>query len=258
MVFRRRKKQPEIVEPIAIKSPKEPEVEAYHTLRTNLLFSGLDDPLASLLVTSPLSESGKTTTASNLGVTIARTGVRVLLLDADLRRPRLHRAFQMSNINGLTSLMVDEALTLEDLIQQTDVENLFVLTSGPIPPNPSELLLSRKFQEIIAAVKERFDFVILDSPPVLAVSDPSLLSRYVDGTLLVIDFGRVPKELAQKAKEQLENVKARIVGVLLNKVPANGHNYYYQYYYQSYYGESRDYGEVRRRPKRKAKKALKK
>ena len=237
--IRKKKRYPASHDLITLKNMQAPEVEAYHTLRTNLLFSGLDKPLHSLLITSPLSESGKTTTVSNLGVTIARTGARVLIVDSDLRRPRLHRVFKVSNAQGLTSLMVDDNLLLEELIQKSGVENLYLLTSGPIPPNPSELLISKKFQEIMATLKENFDFLLLDSPPVLAVSDPALLSRYVDGTLLVIDFGRVPKDLARKAKEQLGNVKARIVGVLLNKIPANGQNYYYQTYYQSY--EEEDY-----------------
>ena len=229
--------RPQIDELITINNPFAPEAEAYHTLRTNLLFSGFDKPLRSLLITSPLSESGKTTTVSNLAVTIARTGAKVLLLDSDLRRPRLHRVFNVSNSHGLTSLMVDETMLLFKLIQKTDVKNLYLLTSGPIPPNPSEMLTSRKFQEIIAMLKENYDFLLLDSPPVLAVSDAALLSRYVDGTLLVIDFGRVPKDLAKKAKEQLDNVKARMVGVLLNKVPSNGHDYYYQSYYRNYDGD---------------------
>ena len=238
--LRKKKRHSFSSELITLKTPQAPEVEAYHTLRTNLLFSGLDKPLHSLLITSPLSESGKTTTVGNLGVTIARTGARVLIVDSDLRRPRLHRVFKVSNAQGLTSLMVDDNLLLEELIQKSGVENLYLLTSGPIPPNPSELLISRKFQEIMATLKENFDFLILDSPPVLAVSDPALLSRYVDGTLLVIDFGRVPRDLAQKTREQLDNVKARIVGVLLNKIPANGQDYYYQTYYQSYDADDYD------------------
>ena len=240
MIFRSKKKKRVLDEIISIKNPQAHEVEAYHTLRTNLLFSGLDQPLHSLLITSPLSESGKTTTVGNLGVTIARTGARVLIVDSDLRRPRLHRVFRVSNALGLTSLMVDDNIQPEEIIQKTGEANLYLLTSGPIPPNPSELISSRKFQEIIATLKDNFDFLILDSPPVLAVSDPALLSRYVDGTLLVIDFGRVPKDMAQKAREQLDNVNARIVGVLLNKIPANGQNYYYQTYYRSYQEEHDD------------------
>jgi len=151
-------------------------------------------------------------------VTIARTGARVLIVDSDLRRPRLHRVFHVSNDLGLTSLMVDDKIQPEEIIQKTGAENLYLLTSGPIL---SEVLISWEFQETIATLKDNFDFLLLDSP-VLAVSDPALLSSYVDGTLLVIDFGRAPKDMAQKAREQLDNVKARIVGVLLNKIPANG------------------------------------
>jgi len=169
-------------------------------------------------------------------VFIARTGARVLIVDRNLRRPRLHRVFHVSNALGLTSLMVDDKVLLEEIIQKTAVGNFYLLTSGPIL---TEMLISWEFQETITTLKDNFDFLLLDSL-MLAVSDPVLLTRYMDCTLLVIDFGRVPKDMAQKAREQLDNVKARIVGVLLNKIPANGQNYYYQTYYRSYQEEDDD------------------
>ncbi|RJX23786.1 MAG: polysaccharide biosynthesis tyrosine autokinase [Dethiobacter sp.] len=232
---------------ITLTSPKSPIVEAYHSLRTNILFSGLDKPIRSILVTSPLPDGGKTTTVSNLGVTISRTGARVIIVDGDLRRPAIHRVFGLDNKVGLTNLLVEENLTVEDALQETEAENLYILTSGPLPPNPSELLVSAAFSRLLEKIKEQCDFLLIDSSPALAVTDPALLSRYVDGTILVINFGDIPREVAQKAKEQLENVKANIIGVVLNKIPSNGTGYYYYYYYH-YYGE---HGEKANRKKRR-------
>ncbi len=245
------------VEIISLTDPKSSIAEAYHTLRTNILFAGLDNPIKSVLVTSALPQSGKTTTVANLGVTIARTGANVLIIDVDLRRSSQHHIFKLNNDVGLTSLLVDENLNLEDAVQKTGVANLSVLTSGPLPPNPSELIVSKPFKNLIKRVKDNYDFVLIDSPPIIAVTDPALLSHFVDGTILVVDFGRVPREMAQKAKEQLVNVRANIIGVVLNKIPANGHGYYY-YYYNRYYGEGaervKQSGKGRKhRPKRASK-----
>ena len=221
---------------ITVSNPKSPAVEAYHTLRTNILFASLDKPVHSILVTSPLPGNGKTTTAVNLGVTIARTGASVLLADADLRKPTLHKMFNQGNMAGLTSLLVDKNLRPGDVTLPTGVANLSFIPSGPIPPNPSELIVSHAFADVLENLKESCDYLLVDSPPVIAVTDPVLLSRYVDGTILVIAFGSVPREMAQKAKEQLQNINANILGVVLNRIPTNGHGYYY-YYYQQYYGE---------------------
>jgi len=235
---------------ISLIKPKSPIAEAYHTLRTNILFAGLDNPIKSVLVTSAFPQSGKTTTVANLGITIARTGANVLIVDADLRRPAQHRVFKLDNKVGLTSLLVNENMAMEEAVKKTNVENLSLLTSGPLPPNPSELIVSRAFAALIDKIKANYDIMLIDSPPVIAVTDPALLSRFVDGTILVIDFGRVPRDMAQKAKEQLVNVKANIIGVVLNKIPSNGHGYYYYYYYR-YYGEGADRVKKRSRSKRR-------
>ncbi len=236
MIWKRRKRGSGNAGVVTLAEGKSSAAEAYHTLRTNILFSGLDDPVHSILVTSPKPESGKTTTLVNLGIAIARTGSSVLLVDGDLRRPALHKVFGKNNLEGLTTLLIDDGLRPEDVIRETEIEYLHVLTSGPVPPNPSELLVSRAFQRTLEKLKERYRYLLLDSPPVLAVTDPSLLSQHVDGTLLVVDFGQVPREMAQKARQQLEAVKARVLGVVLNKIPTNGlHDYYY--YYPGYYGE---------------------
>lgn len=128
---------------------------------------------------------------------------------------------------------MDKSLHHENVIRPTDVENLFVVPSGPVPPNPSELIVSQAFAQVLENLKKSYDYLLLDSPPVVAVTDPALLSRYVDGTILVIDFGHVPEEMTQKARDQLQNVKANILGVVINRIPANGYGYYY---YQQYYG----------------------
>lgn len=238
---------------IAFTNPKSPVVEAYHNIRTNIMFTSLDNPVKSLLVTSPLPGNGKTTTVTNLGVTIARTGASVLLVDADLRKPTLHKLFNQDNDRGLTSLLVDKSCNQEDVIRETNVENLSMLSSGPVPPNPSELLVSKVFVNTLDKLKESYDYVMVDSPPVVSVTDPALLSRHVDGTILVIDFGTVPKELAQKAKDQLTNVNANILGVVLNKIPSNGYGYYY-YYYQEYYGPREEKKGLLSRIRKKRKK----
>ncbi len=224
---------------VSLTNPKSPVAEAYHTLRTNILFAGLDKPLKSLLVTSPLPQSGKTTTVANLGVTIARTGTRVLILDADLRRPTQHKVFHVENKAGLTTLLINDRAVLNEVISETGVENLSLLTSGPLPPNPSELIVTKAFTSLMKQLKQDYDFILVDSPPLIAVTDPALLSRFVDGTILVVDFGRIPKEVAQKLKEQLDNVRANTIGVILNKIPSNGQGYYY-YYYARYYGEGEE------------------
>lgn len=227
-------------ETITVSNPKSPAVEAYHTLRTNILFSSLDKPIRSILMTSPLPTSGKTTTVANLGVTIARTKASVLLVDVDLRNPSLHKLFNLENTVGLTSLLVDKSLRPQDVVSPTGIHNLSVLPSGPIPPNPSELIVSKAFAGFLEILKGSYDYILLDSPPVFVVTDPALLSRYVDGTIMVIPFGRVSQEMAQKARDQLQSVNPNILGVVLNKIPTKGYGNYYYYYQQHYGGEEEE------------------
>ncbi len=212
-------------------NPKSPISEAYRTLRTNIQFSNFDDDMNVILVTSSGPSEGKSTTASNLALAMAETSKRVLLIDCDLRKPSLHKKFNISNNKGLSNLLIGQH-KFNDVARKYN-ENLYILTSGTIPPNPSEMLSSRKMSNFLDEAKSNFDFVILDTPPVIAVTDAQILSTMVGGVLLVIAAGQADIGATQKAKELLDHVKANIIGVVLNKAEvSNGKNYgYYHYYY---------------------------
>jgi capsular exopolysaccharide synthesis family protein len=201
---------------ITLSDPRSPSAEAYRTLRTNLYFSSLDQALETLVVTSAAPGDGKSTTLSNLAVTMAQGERRTILADADLRQPSLHTIFGASNSQGLTNMAVeDDALSDPPLIE-TGVENLWLLPSGPLPPNPAEILGSRRMEEIIDALKSRADIVLFDAPPAIAVTDAAVLGTKVDGVLLIIRAGKTRREHASRAKELLERVNVRIVGAVLN------------------------------------------
>jgi non-specific protein-tyrosine kinase len=212
---------------IAMTSPRSPIAEAYRQLRTNIQFSSLDKPLKTLLITSTNPEEGKSTILANLAVTFAQTGSRVTLVDCDLRRPSLHQIFGLSNGSGLTSIIV-EAGAKEFPYQECGVPNLRIIPSGPLPPNPSELLGSRRMSEVIEALKADADYVLFDSPPVVAVTDAAVLAAKVDGVLLVVYAGKTRREMAKKARALLDKVNANLLGVVLNNVKydASLHRYY--------------------------------
>ncbi len=207
-----------------------PMAEAFRTLKTNIQFSSIDKEIKTLLITSPQPAEGKSLSSCNLGLTLARSGVNVLLLDGDLRKPTLHKFFDLSNLQGLTNLLIDDQLSLEDVSHRI-MDNFTVLTSGPIPPNPTELLQTKKMRDLLKQLKENFEMIIIDSPPVMAVADASVLSILADGTIMIVGYGISSRDSVVKAKEQLQMVKANILGVVLNKVPLNGQGYYYYYYY---------------------------
>lgn len=200
---------------ITIANPKSPVSEAYRTLRTNIQFSSLDKPLRTLLVTSSSSNEGKSTTLGNLAVTFAQAGNRVILVDCDLRRPSLHDLFGIENDSGLTNLVIGD-LPATVPARDTSVPNLRLLPSGPLPPNPSELLGSQRMDRILEMLKSEADFVLLDCPPILAVTDAAVLARKVDGALLVVSAGKTKREHASKAKLLLDKVNANVIGVVLN------------------------------------------
>ena len=202
---------------ITLTDPRSPVSEAYRTLRTNLSFYSLDEPIRSLVVTSPAANEGKSTTAANLAVTMAQSGRRTLLVDCDLRRPSLHELLGKPEAPGLTNVLLGE--TEEIPIQPTDVENLFLLTSGPPPPNPADMLGSRRLDTILERLNEEFDIVLLDAPPVIAVTDAAVLGAKVDGVLLVLQAGKTKRDHAERAKELLEKAKDRIVGATLTNAP---------------------------------------
>ncbi|HYG57419.1 MAG TPA: CpsD/CapB family tyrosine-protein kinase [Symbiobacteriaceae bacterium] len=205
--------------------------EAYRVLRTNLQFMGLDEPLKSVLVTSSTPAEGKSTTAANLAVSFAQAGHSVCLVDADLRRPTIAKIFRVENWLGLTTALIGQG-GLDACLRPGCVDGLTLLTSGPVPPNPSELLGSARMVSLLATLEERFDMVIIDTPPVLAVTDAAVLGPKVGGVLMVVRSGGVDHKQAQRAKASLEAVKARMLGVVLSAVQTEGKDGYYYYYKQ--------------------------
>ena len=203
---------------VTIYSPRSPISEAYRTLRTNLQFVSLDKPLQSLLVTSAGPEEGKSTVLANLAVAIAQTEKRVILVDCDLRRPSLHKLFGLGHREGLTTMMVDDNAMNAPPLQETVVPGLLLLASGTLPPSPSDLLGSQRMDRVLAVLKEQADMVLLDAPPVLAVSDAAILATKADGVLLVVSAGQTRRESVQMAKTKLEKVNANLVGAVLTNV----------------------------------------
>ena len=208
-------------------NPRSPVSEAYRQLRTNIQYSSLDKPIRTLLATSTNPEEGKSTTLANLAVAIAQSEKRVMVLDCDLRKPNLHELFGLPNVSGLTSLMVEDG-AIDTVVQESGIKNLDVITSGPRPPNPSEMLGSHRMEEILGQLRDRFDYILIDSPPIIAVTDAAVLASKVDGVILVISAGKTKRELARKARSLLQNVNANLIGVVLNNVKYDTklHQYY--------------------------------
>ncbi|WP_416147687.1 CpsD/CapB family tyrosine-protein kinase [Salipaludibacillus sp. HK11] len=204
--------------------------EQYRTLRTNIQFASVDHKVKTIMVTSSSPSEGKSTTIANLGVVLAQQHNKVLLVDTDLRKPTVHFTFQVPNQAGLTNVITQQE-KFEDVVFETSIPRLEVLPSGPVPPNPSELLGSRAMREFITSVSKNYDYVVFDAPPVNAVTDPQILSRLVDGTIIVIRSGQTEEEHAQKAIDSLKKVEANILGAVLNDRHMEDSQYYY------YYGE---------------------
>lgn len=220
---------------------RSPIAEAYRHLRTSLLLSSAGTPPKTILVTSSQPSEGKTTTAINTAFMLAQTGVEVLIIDCDLRRPRLHSHFDLPNARGLTNCLSGDLDDLDSLIQTYEKQpNLKVLPSGPIPPNPAELLGSDEMRRLLASLSEKFTHIIVDSPPAISFTDASILSTFVDGVILVVHGGRSSRAVVRRAKQQLLDVGAHIFGVVLNNVKMESHDYYYTgyagYYKSGYYG----------------------
>ncbi len=232
-------------------SPKSPVSEAYRSLRTNIHFANLDRPNKAILVSSSATKEGKSTTAANLAITIAQMGSKTLLVDSDLRRPAIHNFFKMERSYGLTNYLIG-TLNFDEVIKKSDINNLDIITCGDIPPNPSEMLASKAMRNFIEEAKKRYDMVLLDSPPIIAVTDAAILSTRVDGVILVIASGFVNRREVQRAITLLRNVNSRILGVLLNGLDIKkiyGSYYYYFHYYQYYYYYGADKKERRKRKK---------
>ena len=215
---------------VAHNDPKSPVAEAYRTLRTNLSFVFMDKPCKTILFTSTNPQDGKSTTIANVAVTMAQAGNKVIVVDCDLRKPVLHKIFNLANHRGLTNAMMQQ-LSLEELVHEKVVPNLDVLTSGPIPPNPAEMLSSPRSKALWDRLAEAYDYVLIDSPPVLAVADASILASGVDGVILVIGSASTRINLAQEAKEQLLKANVNIIGAVLNGMNMKSSDYQYYYYY---------------------------
>ncbi|NLY10171.1 MAG: CpsD/CapB family tyrosine-protein kinase [Firmicutes bacterium] len=212
--------------------PKSISSEAFRMLRTNLQYTSPDKELRSLIVTSAGAGEGKSTVSSNLAAAMAQSGIETCIVGCDVRKSTLHHIFGVPNAPGLTSVLVGQA-KLEDAILKTRVPGVSVLPSGPIPPNPSELLQSKTMKEVISDLKEKFEFLILDTPPVVAVADTLLLSRQVDGMILVVAANMVPKDVLLHAKALIDRANANLLGVVLNRVRAEDQRGYQYYYYYS-------------------------
>lgn len=219
-----------------LEHPNSTVAECCRVVRTNILFCSPDKPLKTLVVTSSNPVEGKTMTVVNLGIVMAQSGHSTLIVDTDMRRPRLHKALGVSNENGVSRLIVGET-DIDSAVKSTDVPGLYLLPCGPIPPNPAELIQTEKFAAMAKKLSERFDRVIFDSPPVMAVTDAAVLSRVVDAAVIVVRAGRTPRDSVVRAKQLIRAVNPNIIGVVLNDVNLKNPHYanYYQYYQYKYH-----------------------
>ncbi len=223
------------VELITYCHPKSMLSEAYRNIRTSILLSFSEKPPKKIAITSPNPEEGKTTTVINTAIALSQTGAQVVIVDADLRKPRIHKIFNHENGLGLSNFLSGHA-DLESVVKKSEVPNLFYIPSGPLPPNPSELLSSNLFKKMVESLEARFDHLVFDSPPVLGFTDSIILSNAMDGVILTVLGGKTPRETLQRAKEVLQQVNIKILGVVINRVDIRRSDYgYYYYRYHSYY-----------------------
>jgi capsular exopolysaccharide synthesis family protein len=215
-------------------SPKSPMAEAYRTLRTNIQFADLDTDIKTIVFTSAMAQEGKTTTVSNMGIVSAKAGKRVLIIDADMRKPTLHKKFNKVNIRGLSDALLSDE-TPNHFIVKSEENGLDLMLCGHIPPNPSEILGSKRMRALIEKLKESYDLILIDAPPVGIVTDAQILASFVDGTIMVLRVGHGDRRQSTYAVGLLRNVNAHLLGVVLNRLPL-GEGGYYRYKYYSYYG----------------------
>jgi capsular exopolysaccharide synthesis family protein len=237
----------EAVELVTQVRPQSQMAESYRALRTSLLLSNLGSPPKVIIVTSALPQEGKTTTSINTAVVLAQKGVRVLLIDADLRRPSIHKTLGMGPHSGLSNVLTGST-TLEQAISRTSIlPNLFVLPAGTPPPNPAELLASSNMRDVLNQLREQYDHIVIDTPPSLSVTDAVVLSPRADAVVLVIRSGQTTKQALRRSRDILTQVNAKVVGVLLNAVDLSSPDYYYYYEYRgkyaSYYRDEESSGD---------------
>ncbi len=210
---------------ITLSDPRSAAAEAYRTLRTNLMFSSVENPIQTLLVTSSVDGEGKSEALANLAVTFAQGGNKTILVDADLRRPSQHEIWGVKN-QGLTTMMLDDATLANPPLVQTSIENLMVLPAGEQAPNPADLLSSKRMSEVIGVLKARANYVLFDSPPVLAATDAALLGIKLDGVLMVVKSGESRRDQTTNARERLEQVNVRVIGAVLTNAPGESRRTY--------------------------------
>jgi capsular exopolysaccharide synthesis family protein len=209
-------------------APKSPISEQYRTIRTNIQYSSVDEEIKTIMISSSGPGEGKSTTAANLAVTFAQLGKKVLLVDADLRKPTVHYTFGVDNLFGFTTVLTKQR-TLDKVIVESDEPDLYILPSGPIPPNPAELLSSKSMEQFMEEAKSKFEYVLFDTPPLLAVADPQIIANQCDGSILVVYSEKTEIDLAKKAKELLEHAQSKLLGVVLNHKEVQKSDYYYYY-----------------------------
>jgi capsular exopolysaccharide synthesis family protein len=210
--------------------------ESFRGIRTNVLFSAAEEAGRSVVVTSTGPGEGKTVVAANLAIALAQAGLRVLLMDADMRKPRIHDIFGKAQQPGLSNVLVGNAKASE-AVQQTDIPGLWILAAGLHPPNPAELLGSKRFRDFVTTLVQHFEYIVIDSPPVMAVTDSSVVAHIASGVLFVVGSEMTSRHAAQRALEQLANAKARLVGAILNRVDLQHNAYYYSQYYRREYSD---------------------
>ena len=220
--------------------PKSIVAEQFRTIRTNIDFAQLDKNLKSIVVTSSVPAEGKSTISANLAIAMGAMDKNVLIVDADMRKPTLHRTFTLSNEQGLTSLLANPDLHFNEVVMKSKDLNLYLLPSGPIPPNPAELLASARMSKLMHELEDYFDIIIYDAPPVTSVTDPQIIASKVDGVVLVVRQGYVKKDEVKKAKDILDNVEANILGTVLNSKTGDEDSGYYAYYGYGYGEEELD------------------
>jgi len=211
--------------------------ESYRALRTSLLLTSAGGPPKTILITSALPQEGKTTTSTNTAIVLAQKGTRVLLVDADLRRPSIHKTLGMGPRAGLSNVLAGNASLPQTIVRSTVLPNLFVLPAGTPPPNPAELLASASMRDVLEQLREHYDHIVIDTPPTLSVTDAVVMSTAADQVILVIRSGQTTKQALRRARDILMQVNARVCGVLLNAVDLRSPDYYYYYEYQGKYGE---------------------
>lgn len=216
---------------ITVSSPTSNNAEQFNTVRTNIQFSTADEEYSSIMLTSSAASEGKSTVAGNLAISFARQGKKTILVDADLRRPTIQSTFAMGSGQGLTNYLTEKNFDINQIVFKTTIKNLFVIPSGPVPPNPSELLGSNKMKTLIKALQSQVDIVIYDAPPVLSVPDAQILSTRMDGSILVVRANKTEKEAVDKMVKLINHVGGKIIGTILNDVKDSNLGYYgYGYY----------------------------